>query len=261
MPEYRPVWVPGDTPTSELAWYIINAWYNDIFMLPIIYGEPRIGKSVYALKVLNQVYDYIWGWDKWRVYEECLGFKPDEVLLQWKSLDRKIPGYIWDDAGCWLFTLDYQDPLLKEIQRYMNLLSTDIQCLILTTPDPRWILNKIGGMPGSKWIKILRKYSDYRHLGPWPDSVRFGRMAKLYNPFIAPDLKKTGVSKPRIQDEFSCRLDDDLYEYYKPRREHYATEVKKRMWEALSVRIKEDRIHSEKVKQVEAELINGIGYE
>jgi len=249
MPRIKPVWKPGDPPTSALARKIINAYYNDIFLLPVIYGEPRIGKSAYALKVLFQVYDFIWGWDMYRVYEECMGFRPAEVIMDWKKLGRKIPGYIWDDAGCWLFTLDYQDPLLKEVQRYFNVLSTDIQCLILTTPDPTWILNKIGKMPGSKWIKIIRVYGDDTHLGPWTDSIRYSRRALTYTPWRAPDLKKTGVSKPWIQDDYSCRLPDELYEYYKPKREYYAGLVKERMWSAMNDKVNQEKVKANRLKE------------
>jgi len=240
MPKKKPVWAPGDPPTSELARLIINGYYNDRFYLIVIYGDPRIGKTIYGLKVLFQVYDFIWGWEPERVLEEMVGWKPEEVIQDWRNFKRKIPSYIWDDAGCWLFTLDWHDPLLKEIQRYFNVVATNIQVPILTTPDPRWVLSKIGKMPGSKWIKIIRTQGDRRYLGPLPDGVRFARRALTYTPWVAPDLKKTGVSKPDVQDDFSCKLDQDLYDVYQPRREFYANLVQERMWGAMKEKMKEE---------------------
>lgn len=94
--------------------------------------------------------------------------------------------------------------------------------------------------PGSKWIKIIRTQGDRRYLGPLPDGVRFARRALTYTPWVAPDLKKTGVSKPDVQDDFSCKLDQDLYDVYQPRREFYANLVQERMWGAMKEKMKEE---------------------
>ena len=237
MPKRKEVWKPGDPPTSVLARKIINAYLNDDFILAIIYGTPRIGKSVYAIKVMLQVYDYLWGWDKWRVYENCIGWKPDEVIEQWASLDEKLPAYCWDDAGCWLFTLKWADPMLVEVQRYMNVVATDIQCLILTTPTPEWILSKIGNMPGAYWIKITKRDGGEQYLGQLPPSKRFARIATAYWPFQTPDLKSRKVRK-RFYDYFSCKLDDELYRVYGPTRKRYAELVRQEMKAKMLEKIK-----------------------
>ena len=248
-------WNAGEYPSSELAQLIILAYLNDDFILPIIYGPPRIGKSVYALKVLFQVYDFLLGWDRFRVYEECIGYEPERVINAWGSFNQRMPGYIWDDAGCWLFTLDYHDPLLKEIQRYFNVLATDLNCLILTTPDPKWILTKIGKMPGSMWIKIIKTRGVQRHpetgrriLDTYVPSVRFARRAYTYQPWRAPDMKKEGV-RTLVEDDFYCMMEEDIYQYYKPQREYYAGLVKGRMREEMHRAVQQKKLKDARVKK------------
>jgi hypothetical protein len=195
-------------------------------MLIIVYGTPRVGKSVYALRVMLQVYDFLFGWDKWRVYDNCIGWKPEEVINQWALIDEKLPAYTWDDAGCWLFTLNWSDPLLQEVQRYMNVVGTDIQALILTTPTPDWILSKIGNMPGAYWVEIVKRDgAGTEFLGRLPDSKRFARLATIYKPFKTKDRKSRRVRK-KYYDEFSCKLDQELYEVYNPTRLKYAKLVR-----------------------------------
>lgn len=231
-------------PTSELARLIINAYLNDDFILAIIYGVPRIGKSAYALKVMHQVYDYLKGLDAITVFRRYMGWEPSEVVEQWADISQRIPCYTWDDAGCWLFTLNWNDPLLMEVQRYFNVIGTDINAVLLTSPTPEWILNKIGSMPGAYWIKVTKTDGGQAKLGILPPSRRFAREAIAYYPFKTPDLKSRRVRK-RFYDEFSCLLADDLYNEYGPVRRRYAQLVKAAM---RAVMLQRAREHKEKNK-------------
>lgn len=252
MPKYKDKWEPGDEPTSELARLIINAWFNDDFLLAIIYGNLRIGKSAYALKVMQQVYDYLFGYDRFEVFERFMGWEPTEVIERWASLRKAIPCYTWDDAGCWLFTLRWNDPMLVEVQRYFNVIATDIKCVILTTPTPEWILSKIGGMPGAYWIKITKRDGGTRYLDTLPDSRRFSRLATAYYPFKTPDLKTRKVRK-RFYDEFSCKLNDKLYNQYYPVRQRYAQLVRQALKNEMLEKVKR---HREKDKGILNDLVN-----
>jgi hypothetical protein len=237
MPKLSPGWSPGDEPTSELARLIINAWFNDDFILAIIYGTPRIGKSAYALKVMHQVYDYLKGYSALETFRRYMGWEPSEVITQWAALEGPIPCYTWDDAGCWLFTLKWSDPLLVEVQRYFNVIGTDIKCVMLTSPTPEWILSKIGSMPGAYWIKITKRDGGTAHLGALPPSKRWAREATAYYPFKTPDLKSRRVRK-RFYDLFSCRLAQDLYDEYGPIRQKYARLVREAMKAEMLNKIK-----------------------
>jgi hypothetical protein len=234
MKEIQDRWRPGMRPTSDLAIDIINAYHNDDFILVVVHGTPRIGKSVYALKLMFQVYDYLFGLDKYQVYKKYLGWTPLNVINYWASLKERIPAYTWDDAGCWLFTLDWQDPLLREVQRYFNVVGTDINCVILTTPDPNWILKKIGKMPGHVQVKITKvrgmpRVNGEKYIGHYWPSRRFGRRAVIKRSDIEWNNKR--------EEYYYCKLDDELYALYGPERKKYAKMVSAAMKQALKDKI------------------------
>jgi len=211
-------------PTLALARKICLNYRNDDFSLIIICGTPRIGKSAYAIKVMGQVIDYFYGQDIYdpRICRRYLGWDPEENVDRWMGITKRIPCYTWDDAGYWLFSLNWTDPLLITVQQYMNVVGTDINTLILTTPDPGWILSKIATMPGTIRVKVIKRDGG---IGD-NDTRLFSRRAVGYKPWKYPDLKAGGVNKV-LEDEFSCKLPEPFYsEWYKPTRETYAKAAK-----------------------------------
>ena len=207
MPEWPPL---------ALAQEIIQWFMNDEFKVVIIYGEQRMGKSVYALKVMGQVLNYLKGLPlSNELVDRFMGWRPIEVVDQLLSIEGKIPVYTWDDAGYWLWALDWNDPVLKAFMKYLNVIGTDMACLILTTPDPRWILKKITAQPSARTIKIIKASGN----------SRWRRIAKGYQPYVLPDLTTTRV-KSWLEDTFSCKCRQDVYDYYRPKRLGYALEAK-----------------------------------
>ena len=221
-------------PTLALARLIAKTFLTDDFLLIIIYGNLRMGKSAYAMKVLGQVYDYLWGSPlSVDLIDRYLGWDPHEVIDDWSAIERRIPMYIWDDAGFWLFSMNWNDPLLVAIQKYMNVIGTDMNCLVLTTPDPTWILSKMVNMPGTIRVKIIKRDGG---IGD-SKSQLYSRQARGYKPYRSPDLKKTGVNKI-LTDDFSCYIPDHIYDFYQPKREHYAKMAKRQIREVLLSKIK-----------------------
>jgi len=227
-----------ELPTLALARKICRNYMNDDFNLVIIMGPPRIGKSAYAIKVMGQVVKYLKGQDIFEITEgekvrapicqKYLGWDPHENVDRWLDIFKRIPVFTWDDAGYWLFSLNWTDPLLIAVQQYMNVVGTDMNTLILTTPDPSWILSKIANMPGTLKVQITKTRG-----GEDCDSVRFARRAIAYKPWKYPDGKGGGVNKVMV-DDFSCKLPDPFYsEWYKPTREAYAYEAKMAMKKEL----------------------------
>jgi hypothetical protein len=203
-------------PTLALADEIRQWYIDDEFKIVIIYGEQRMGKSVYSLKAMGQVMDYFKGIPlSPRLVDRCMGWSPWEVVDQLLDIKGKIPCYTWDDAGYWLWALDWNDPVLKAFMKYLNVIGTDMACLILTTPDPRWILKKITSQPSARTIKIIKASAN----------SRWSRIAKGYQPYVLPDLSTTRV-KSWLEDDFSCKCPQDVYDYYKPKREGYASQAK-----------------------------------
>ena len=226
-------------PSLALARWIVKSYRYDDFILGILHGTPRIGKSAYAVKVMGQVVDYFFGEDIYKITgstgyrrapicQKYLGWDPTENVETWLDIFERSPCFTWDDAGYWLFSLNWTDPLLISIQQYMNVIGTDMNTLLLTTPDPTWILSKIANMPGTLRVKIIKR----RGGNSDADSIRFARRAIGYKPWVSPDLKSKGVNKV-LSDEFSCKLPDEFYRWYKPTREKYARVAKLAMRAAL----------------------------
>ena len=231
-------------PSLATARWIVKAYRDDDFHLFIVHGTPRIGKSAYTIKVMGQVIDYLWGEDIYElagstgfrrapICQKYMGWDPSDNVEVWLNIFERIPGFIWDDAGYWLFSLNWTDPLLIAIQQYMNVIGTDMNSLILTTPDPTWILSKIATMPGTVRIKVI-KIDGGIYDSP---SRKWSRMAIGYRPWKSPDLKSHGVNKV-IEDRYSCGLPDEFYKWYKPTRKKYATAAKKAMRAELIKRAK-----------------------
>jgi len=224
-----------ELPTLALARKICRNYMRDDFNLVIIEGPPRIGKSAYAIKVMAQVLTYLTGENIYEITEgekvrapicqKYMGWDPHENVDRWLELFKRIPGFIWDDAGYWLFSLNWTDPLLIAVQQYMNVVGTDMNTLLLTSPDSSWILSKIANMPGTLKVHITKR----RGGEPDNDSNLFSRRAISYKPWKYPDGKGGGVNKV-IVDEYSCKLPEPFYsKWYKPTREAYAYNAKMAM--------------------------------
>ncbi len=234
-------------PTLALARLICKNFRFDDFTLGLLHGTPRIGKSSYAVKVMGQVVDYLWGEDIYTITgsmghrrapicERYLGWDPVDNVDIWADLFERIPVFTWDDAGYWLFSLNWTDPLLISIQQYMNVIGTDMNTLLLTTPDPRWILSKIATMPGTLRVKIIKRDGGNSDA----PSKMFARRAVGYKPWVSPDLKSKGVNKILI-DDYSCKLPDEFYKWYQPTRKTYAMVAKRAMKKALRDRAEKAR--------------------
>ncbi|GAG98223.1 unnamed protein product, partial [marine sediment metagenome] len=205
---------------------------------------PRIGKSAYIIKVLRQVFMYLKDkdFDQWKYYKPYFGWSPEENVERWIGLEKRIPVFVWDDAGYWLHSLNWTDPLLQAIQKYFNVIGTDINTIILTTPSPTWILSKIAGMPGTLRTKIIKAYGGKRD----DPSTKWGRIALTYEPWQTPDMKKHGVNK-RFKDNFNCYIPDEIYKEYYPIRKGYAMKAKLTIRDALVVQRKLQSLNELKV--------------
>jgi len=240
-------------PSLALAKLIVRAYRDDDFLLVIIHGPLRMGKSAYALKVMGQVYDYLKGRPlSTELVKDYVGFQPLEVIHRWLRIKgRRIPAYLWDDAGVFLSTMDWWTPALKGVQKYMNVIGTDMNCLILTTPDPRWILRKMLHMPGTLRGKVMKTqsatHSDCH-------SVKYSRKCRGYKPYLMPDLVKSGVNVI-WEDNFSCYIPDDVYAYYQPLRMGYAEYTKQNIIDQF-LPAQADDIHKSKSME---EAIKDLG--
>lgn len=219
-------------PESALARRIVRNFERDDFNIFIIHGTPRIGKSAYILKVMAQVLLYLYGYNanEWKYFKPYFGWDPDEISEMWMDIVNRIPMFTWDDAGYWLHSLNWTDPLLQAIQKYFNVIGTDMNNVILTTPSPEWILSKIAKMPGVIRIKIIKRSGGQRDV----PSIMYSRLALAYKPWISPDRKKHGVNKV-FKDEYICLIPDEIYKEYYPIRRRYARLAKQEIRNTLMV--------------------------
>lgn len=197
---------------------IKQAFRNDQFYLFIIYGPLRWGKSSYAAQVLAELYH---SWDP-EVLKNYMGCDPRDVLKRWRAQTKKELAYVWDDAGLWLHSLDWNSPFVRSVGKYLNVAGTEWAGLILTTPLPTWIAKKVRGIPQAISIKIMKCS------GHQPNR----RIARAYRWWTHPDMKKTGVKKI-YEDLFDVMLPEQFYEWYKPYREYFAKMAKQMAYDDL----------------------------
>lgn len=201
-----------------LARHILKAWELGDFLAVVVYGVQRIGKTAYALKVLAEVMGELYNGGKpdysIETAKRNLVFPPQQFMDRVDAITMKEPMIIWDDAGLWLNALDWYDPWVKAVGKYMNVIGTDLAAIIFTAPLPTWVTTKVRGMPQITTVKIIKR-----------GNKQFSRRGTAYRNWLAPDMKKSGVRKLFYED-YSCRIPDHLYLWYNPLRERYATIAK-----------------------------------
>jgi hypothetical protein len=250
-----------ELPSLALARLIVKSYLNDDFHPIIVYGDLRIGKSVYTTKALEQALDYLFGWKLTPTnLNRFMGWNPEENVESWLNEEERMPCYIWDDAGYWLHSLNWTDPTLISIQKYMNVVGTDYNVLIFTTPDPSWILSKIANMSGMVRVKIVKR-SGSANITQLQEYRRFARRGIGYKPWKSPDLKRGGVNKV-LDDEFSCKMPDRLYEWYKPIRLSYAKKAKLEIMKNLrnaKTKMEIDELKNQKkLRKLEKDLFDKV---
>lgn len=164
----------------------------------------------------------------WELLKQFIVFHPQQFFtklddIEEQGLDR-IVGIVWDDAGLWLYALDWNDPFIEAFGKYLNIARSHLGCLICTTPLPLWIFKKLRNFPQATNIRIMKctgnPYQKYR------------RLARAYSHWMAPDMKKSGVRKI-YEDFFDCRMPNHFFEWYQPLRNGYenmARELMRERW-------------------------------
>lgn len=215
---------------------IVKRTFLDEFRLYVIYGDLRIGKSSYASTVTGNVYNGKFepngnfnvynspeDWDL-ETFKSTWVWKPEQFIELIKRLkkERKEKGiwslkqkmFVWDDAGFWLFALDYADPLIKALTRFFNIIGVLVGGMVVTTPHPNMIIKKLRIIPNVRTVKIIKNIDD---------TARW-RKAKVYRTWEAPDLKHSGVRTEYV-DNFKALFPKHIYEWYKPLRDDYVSDA------------------------------------
>ena len=214
---------------------INDLYFDDEFQPVIVYGGTLgIGKSSYSFKATAEAYGThiengeVTVTPDWRKVKEYLTFPPwDFVDKCFKMIEqnRREKVLIWDDAGLWLNSMDWNHPFVKAVIKYLNVARTNWGCIIFTTPTPNMVVKRLRGFPDRITIKIIKTGSNKKN----PNKPR---RAVAYRNWTSPDLKHTGVRKI-WEDDFSALMPDDFYDWYKPIRDEYAAMAVKMMKEEL----------------------------
>lgn len=207
----------------QLALKINQEQRFDGFSAICIEGKQRLGKSSYGSQCLAEA-NGKWTFKPklircdepdYEAVKPWMVFPPKEFLNLVLNVETgtKEKAAFWDDAGFWLFALDWYEPFVKAVSRYVQLAGRQFAFLILTTPNKRLISGKVlEALPDLYVCKVVRSGKDTYYRRP--------RVAKVYEKWDYPDGKKGGV-KTRWRDKFNAMLPDEFFKWYKPRSDHY----------------------------------------
>lgn len=240
-------WQQEANLSFALSEYIYKRYVAFQTVLGIGYGEPRVGKSSYFIQVQKDLFRH---YDKmipridrkafidyastmnikepemnyWRIF---IVFKPEHFIELVKYLMRhqcRAILLIWDDAGLWMFALDWNDPKVKSALKFLQVCGTVTGSMIMTTPSIKMILKKVFEIEGIHVTKVIRA-SDLTK----PNK----RNAKTYRNSLAPWGKR--FLRNVTDDDFNVMLPEEDYRWYKPLRESYLAEALAMLSEAYGV--------------------------
>lgn len=207
----------------------INELYdNDEAEIFIINGKNGYGKTTYAHRLMSEVYskDGIHGnWDI-SIFENRVGYQPKRVIEKWKSKRIRDHCFHWDDAGYHLYALDYQDPFVKDVGKYLQIARTKFGCLMFSCIDKGDIISKIRNFRSAIIIDITKDGNDRLH--------PYRRKATAWH-YWKDRLDKVGTEND-WEEHFNCHVPNKFYEWYKPLREQYAKRAEKEMYNKLKNR-------------------------
>jgi len=222
----------------QMARFIDQLWYDDECTVGIAYGGfMGTGKSAFCIKTEAEVLGSHPGFEdnkpSFENVKSFIDFPPKEFVDRLLKMKRREKMTIWDDMGLWLFALDWYDPFVKAVCKYLNVARTDWAFIFGNTPSPKMVAKRIQSFPEIIRVKITKEGSNIKN----PSKPR---IATAYQVWMTPDMKKTGVRK-MFTDRYSAIMPNDFFEWYKPQRDHFATLAKQLMFKALMKLEKKDR--------------------
>jgi len=205
----------------HLSLLILDAYYNDELILVVIHGKQGYGKSTYASIVLAQVYGYIYNYEKetqsfkydWNKVKKHFVFQPRDFLTLSRNQTKKAPATVIDDAGLWLNNMDYHNPMVKAVGKFMEVGRTKWGAILFTCSDMAQVITKIRNMPHVYTVRIIKQGTSKTN----PNR----RMATIYEGWKSEDMKKAGRTTKYV-DIFHAHMPTVFYDWYKPKRDKLA---------------------------------------
>ena len=222
----------------RMAEFVDRLYYDDEATIGLAYGGfLGTGKSAYCIKVAAEVLGSHPGFPEnkpsYEAVKNILDFTPKLWVDRVLKMGHREKIDILDDMGLWWFALDWYDPFVKAAIKYLNVARTDWAFVFGNTPSPRLVVSFVQHFPELIRVKIIKEGSNINN----PSKPR---IARAYQVWATPDLKKTGVKK-MFEDRYNAMLPNDFFRWYKPLRDHYATLAKQLMLKQLARLKKADR--------------------
>ncbi len=198
-----------------------TAYLRNKMEILLLYGQTGEGKSSYALQVMKDV-NHERLLDRSKRY---LVWRPEHFTgLTWQlAKDHERAEVItWDDAGVWMFALEWNDPRIKEAMKVMQLARTVTSCIVMTTPSLGMVLKKLQGMEGMLMGKVVERGND-----------PMDRLAQAWRNNIAPWGKR--YVHHVLDDPFNVMMPDEDWAWYQPRRDRYFLEAIEAMADKFGV--------------------------
>jgi len=241
----------------RLAWEINDTYFHDGFFGMVVEGKQRIGKSSYCSQAMAEAFGE-WEYEEVgsrTVVARCV--KPDyEQVKKWLVFlpkdflqlifdipaGKKYKVLHWDDAGFWLFVLDWYEPFVKTVAKYIQLIGRKFAVLLLSSPSKKLISSKVLEAIPELLVCRVRKFGK--------DTYNFKpRVAKVYERWDYPDGKKGGVYT-QWKDYFNAFLPDSFWNWYKPISDKY-TELGERILKAVYEGMQRKMKQTEKEEMME----------
>ena len=207
----------------------------------IVYGPLGYGKTSFALQVLMELYNT----EDPDILSKYFFFDPAEFLSKVTQFKDQVPAVAWDDAGVWLYYMDYQSSLLKNVSKLMQLIRTRTAAVLFTTPTPSLVFGKLRNFPQTITLKVS-KVSGHLH-------ERNLRRVTAYRSWMMPDLQKLRVKKLFV-DDYSCMLPNDLFKWYSEQRRGYIEQVEEKLQSELPKSL-QDQIKADNRRRIQYNIL------
>lgn len=181
----------------------------------LTYGEKRIGKSVYYILVMMDVYSVLYPElsvdERFKKALDNTLFTIEEFVVRIKKLlkgDLREPGIHIDDAGVGFNKYKYfsDRTLVEQLKGVIDTIGIVVTGLYLSSPTLHGVLGFLQEYEGFR-IHITKRSDDFR------------RIAKVY-PLKELPSGHMRIGQPK-EDPFNCWLPDDLYGVYYKKRKKY----------------------------------------
>jgi hypothetical protein len=198
----------------EQSFSLVNNIVNENgFVGAVVSGDRQLGKSMYMLKALSQL--YLEDWDK--VFAHMF-FDMDSLLaylVKALETDERVPCIALDDAGVHFGAQQYNmnRNMVGHITALLDTIGIITKSILLTVPNR------------TNLIKSIREGNFYS-IEIHQDSGKYGRKAIGYRMHTSPKGQEWITTE--FTDLYDVRIPDEQYErYFKLRKQYSAVTVAK----------------------------------